>query len=153
MIIEGEIAYEPDTYDSIEYDTITYEPITYEPITYEPNELAQRDLNLREIRENILQKKAYLKRIMSTLKKEIGTNQELNTILSDYEESVSVLRKKKEEQVIYFELMQDYLDKITNDSDLTAEALIRAKDDQRSILEEMKKVKDELKELAEETSS
>jgi len=163
MIIEGEIAYEPDTYDSIEYDTITYEPITYEPdtlesITYEPdtlepNELAQRDLNLREIRENILQKKAYLKRIMSTLKKEIGTNQELNTILSDYEESVSVLRKKKEEQVIYFELMQDYLDKITNDSDLTAEALIRAKDDQRSILEEMKKVKDELKELVEETSS
>ena len=163
MIIEGEIAYEPDTYDSIEYDTITYEPITYEPdtlesITYEPdtlepNELAQRDLNLREIRENIQQKKAYLKRIMSTLKKEIGTNQELNTILSDYEESVSVLRKKKEEQVIYFELMQDYLDKITNDSDLTAEALIRAKDDQRSILEEMKKVKDELKELVEETSS
>jgi len=153
MIIEGEIAYEPDTYDSIEYDTITYEPITYEPDTLEPNELAQRDLNLREIRENILQKKAYLKRIMSTLKKEIGTNQELNTILSDYEESVSVLRKKKEEQVIYFELMQDYLDKITNDSDLTAEALIRAKDDQRSILEEMKKVKDELKELVEETSS
>jgi len=163
MIIEEEITYEPDTYDSIEYDTITYEPITYEPdtlesITYEPdtlepNELAQRDLNLREIRENILQKKAYLKRIMSTLKKEIGTNQELNTILSDYEESVSVLRKKKEEQVIYFELMQDYLDKITNDSDLTAEALIRAKDDQRSILEEMKKVKDELKELVEETSS
>ena len=153
MIIEGEIAYEPDTYDSIEYDTITYEPITYEPDTLEPNELAQRDLNLREIRENIQQKKAYLKRIMSTLKKEIGTNQELNTILSDYEESVSVLRKKKEEQVIYFELMQDYLDKITNDSDLTAEALIRAKDDQRSILEEMKKVKDELKELVEETSS
>ena len=153
MIIEEEITYEPDTYDSIEYDTITYEPITYEPDTLEPNELAQRDLNLREIRENIQQKKAYLKRIMSTLKKEIGTNQELNTILSDYEESVSVLRKKKEEQVIYFELMQDYLDKITNDSDLTAEALIRAKDDQRSILEEMKKVKDELKELVEETSS
>jgi len=154
MIIEEE----PDTYDSIEYDTIAYEPdtlesITYEPIAYEPNELAQRDLNLREIRENILQKKAYLKRIMSTLKKEIGTNQELNTILSDYEDSVSVLRTKKEEQVIYFELMQDYLDKITNDSDLTAEALIRAKDDQRSILEEMKKVKDELKELVEETSS
>jgi hypothetical protein len=149
MIIEEE----PDTYDSIEYDSITYEPITYEPDTLEPNELAQRDLNLREIRENIQQKKAYLKRIMSTLKKEIGTNQELNTILSDYEESVSVLRTKKEEQVIYFELMQDYLDKITNDSDLTAEALIRAKDDQRSILEEMKKVKDELKELVEETSS
>jgi len=163
MIIEEEITYEPDTYDSITYEPITYEPIayepdtlesiTYEPDTLEPNELAQRDLNLREIRENILQKKAYLKRIMSTLKKEIGTNQELNTILSDYEESVSVLRKKKEEQVIYFELMQDYLDKITNDSDLTAEALIRAKDDQRSILEEMKKVKDELKELVEETSS
>ena len=143
MIIEEEITYEPDTLESI----------TYEPDTLEPNELAQRDLNLREIRENILQKKAYLKRIMSTLKKETGTNQELNTILSDYEESVSVLRKKKEEQVIYFELMQDYLDKITNDSDLTAEALIRAKDDQRSILEEMKKVKDELKELVEETSS
>ena len=163
MIIEEEITYEPDTYDSITYEPITYEPIayepdtlesiTYEPDTLEPNELAQRDLNLREIRENIQQKKAYLKRIMSTLKKEIGTNQELNTILSDYEESVSVLRKKKEEQVIYFELMQDYLDKITNDSDLTAEALIRAKDDQRSILEEMKKVKDELKELVEETSS
>ena len=143
MIIEEEITYEPDTLESI----------TYEPVAHEPNELAQRDLKLREIRENILQKKAYLKRIMSTLKKEIGTNQELNTILSDYEGSVSVLRKKKEEQVIYFELMQDYLDKITNDSDLTAEALIRAKDDQRSILEEMKKVKDELKELVEETSS
>ena len=148
MIIEGEIAYEPITYDSIEYDTITYEPDTLEP-----NELAQRDLNLREIRENILQKKAYLKRNMSMLKQEIGTNQELNTILSEYESSVAELKKKKEEQVMYFELMQDYLDKITNDSDLTAEALIRAKDDQRSILEEMKKVKNELKELAEETSS
>ena len=154
MIVEEE----PDIYDMNAFESDTFEPdtlesIAYEPDTLEPNELAQRDLNLREIRENIQQKKAYLKRIMSTLKKEIGTNQELNTILSDYEESVSVLRKKKEEQVIYFELMQDYLDKITNDSDLTAEALIRAKDDQRSILEEMKKVKDELKELVEETSS
>ena len=115
--------------------------------------LAQRDLKLREIRHEIEQKKAYLKRNMSMLKKEIGTNQELNTILSEYESSVAELKKKKEEQVMYFELMQDYLDKITNDSDLTAEALLRAKDDQRSILEEMKKVKDELKELVEETSS
>jgi hypothetical protein len=63
------------------------------------------------------------------------------------------LKKKKQEQLIYFELMQDYLDKINKDSNLTAEALIRAKDDQRLILEEMKKVKNELAELAEETSS
>ena len=115
--------------------------------------LAERDLKLREIRKEIEKKKMVLKRNMMLLKNEVGTNQELKTILSDYEESVADLQKKKQEQVIYFELMQDYLDKITNDSDLTAEALIRAKDDQRSILEEMKKVKNELKELAEETSS
>ena len=115
--------------------------------------LAERDLKLREIRKEIEKKKMVLKRNMMLLKNEVGTNQELKTILSDYEESVADLQRKKQEQVIYFELMQDYLDKITNDSDLTAEALIRAKDDQRSILEEMKKVKNELKELAEETSS
>ena len=152
MIVDTE---EKDIYEPIDFEPIDFEPIPYEhmPIEYGPNELAQRDLKLREIRDKIEQKKAYLKRNMSMLKKEIGTNQELNEILSDYESSVAELKKKKEEQVIYFELMQDYLDKITNDSDLTAEALIRAKDDQRSILEEMKKVKDELKELAEETSS
>lgn len=115
--------------------------------------LAERDLKLREIRKEIEKKKMVLKRNMMLLKNEVGTNQELKTILSDYEESVADLQRKKQEQVIYFELMQDYLDKITNDSDLTAEALIRTKDDQRSILEEMKKVKNELKELAEETSS
>ena len=115
--------------------------------------LAERDLKLREIRTEIEKKKMVLKRNMMLLKNEVGTNQELKSILSDYEESVADLQKKKQEQVIYFELMQDYLDKITNDSDLTAEALIRTKDDQRSILEEMKKVKNELKELAEETSS
>jgi len=49
--------------------------------------------------------------------------------------------------VIYFELMNDYLDKISHDTDLTSEALIRAKDDQGRILEEMKKVKKELQEL------
>ena len=114
--------------------------------------LAERDLKLKEIRNKIKQKKMVLKRNMNLLKKDINTNKELKQILSDYEQSVADLQKKKQEQVIYFELMQEYLDKITNDSDLTAEALIRAKDDQRSILEEMKKVKNELKELAEETS-
>jgi len=115
--------------------------------------LAERDIQLREIRKKINNKKMQLKRNMSMLKQEIGTNEELKQILSDYENSVEELKKKKQEQLIYFELMQDYLDKINNDSDLTAEALIRAKDDQRSILEEMKKVKNELAELAEETSS
>ena len=115
--------------------------------------LAERDMKLREIRQKINNKKMQLTRNMSMLKNEIGTNQELKQILSDYEHSVEELKKKKQEQLIYFELMQDYLDKINNDSDLTAEALIRAKDDQRSILEEMKKVKNELTELAEETRS
>lgn len=115
--------------------------------------LAERDMKLREIRKKIHNKKMQLKRNMSMLKQEIGTNEELKQILSDYESSVEELKKKKQEQLIYFELMQDYLDKINNDSDLTAEALIRAKDDQRLILEEMKKVKNELSELTEETSS
>ena len=115
--------------------------------------LAERDIQLREIRKKINNKKMQLKRNMSMLKQEIGTNEELKQILSDYENSVEELKKKKQEQLIYFELMQDYLDNINKDSDLTAEALIRAKDDQRSILEEMKKVKNELAELAEETSS
>ncbi len=115
--------------------------------------LAERDMQLREIRKKIYNKKMQLKRNMSMLKQEIGTNEELKQILSDYENSVEELKKKKQEQLIYFELMQDYLDKINNDSDLTSEALIRAKDDQRLILEEMKKVKNELSELAEETSS
>jgi hypothetical protein len=110
-------------------------------------------MKLREIRKKINNKKMQLKRNMSMLKQEIGTNDELKQILSDYEESVEELKKKKQEQLIYFDLMQDYLDKITNDSDLTAEALIRAKNDQRSILEEMTKVKNELKELVEETQS
>jgi hypothetical protein len=115
--------------------------------------LAERDIQLREIRKKINNKKMQLKRNMSMLKQEIGTNEELKQILFDYENSVEELKKKKQEQVIYFELMQDYLDKINKDSNLTAEALIRAKDDQRLILEEMKKVKNELSELAEETSS
>lgn len=115
--------------------------------------LAERDMQLREIRKKIYNKKMQLKRNMSMLKQEIGTNEELKQILSDYESSVEELKKKKQEQLIYFELMQDYLDKINKDSNLTAEALIRAKDDQRLILEEMKKVKNELSELAEETSS
>ena len=115
--------------------------------------LANRDIQLREIRKKINNKKMQLKRNMSMLKQEIGTNEKLKQILVDYESSVEELKKKKQEQLIYFELMQDYLDKINNDSDLTAEALIRAKDDQRLILEEMKKVKNELSELAEETSS
>jgi hypothetical protein len=111
--------------------------------------LVERDLQLKDIRNKIIQKKAVLKRNMGMLKKEIHTNQELKSILSDYENSISDLRKKKQEQLVYFELMQDYLDKITNDTDLTVEALVRAKDDQRSILEEMKKVKNELRELTE----
>ena len=115
--------------------------------------LANRDIQLREIRKKSNNKKMQLKRNMSMLKQEIGTNEELKQILSDYENSVEELKKKKQEQLIYFELMQDYLDKINKDSDLTSEALIRAKDDQRSILEEMKKVKNELAELAEETRS
>lgn len=115
--------------------------------------LAERDMKLREIRKKIHNKKMQLKRNMSMLKQEIGTNEELKQILSDYESSVEELKKKKQEQLIYFELMQDYLDKINKDSNLTAEALIRAKDDQRLILEEMKNVKTELSELAEETSS
>ena len=113
--------------------------------------LAERDMKLREIRKKIYNKKMQLRRNMSMLKNEIGTNEELKQILSDYENSVEELKKKKQEQLIYFELMQDYLEKINKDSDLTAEALIRAKEDQRSILEEMKQVKNELQDLVQET--
>ena len=110
-------------------------------------ELAERDTLLRELSNKLITQRAILKRNMSLLKGEIGTNQVLANVLADYELSVDSLRKKKEDQVIYFELMNDYLDKISHDTDLTSEALIRAKDDQGRILEEMKKVKKELQEL------
>lgn len=115
-----------------------------------PRDLAQRDLSLRDIRNKIIEKRAILKRNMGLLKKEIGTNEVLTNVLTDYEMSIEALRKKKQEQIMYFELMGDYLDKITHDSELTEEALVRANLDQRSILEEMEKVKDELRELADE---
>lgn len=107
--------------------------------------LAERDVKLKEIRNKIVVKKALLKRRVNMLTKELGENAFLSEILKDYKNYNQELCNQKKQQIQYFEMMNEYLENIGKDTSLTEDALIRAKEEQKNILEEMIKVKEELK--------
>ena len=111
--------------------------------------IGDRDLRLKQIREEIINKKRVLERNMLILKKDLGENTQLSNVLNDYKEYNRELSEKKKQQVLYFEMMNKYLDDIKRDNSLAEEAIMRANNEQQYILEEMNKVKEELAELLE----
>jgi hypothetical protein len=111
--------------------------------------IGDRDLRLKQIRQEIINKKRVLERNMLILKKDLGENVQLSNVLNDYKEYNRELSEKKRQQVLYFEMMNKYLDDIKRDNSLTEEAILRANNEQQYILEEMNKVKMELEELLE----
>lgn len=111
--------------------------------------IVDRDLRLKQIRQEIINKKRVLERNMLILKKDIGENAHLSNVLNDYKEYNRELSEKKRQQVLYFEMMNKYLDDIKRDNSLAEEAILRANSEQQYILEEMNKVKRELGELLE----
>ena len=115
-------------------------------------EIAATDISLRNIREAIKNKRQVLQKNMELLKQENGTNAILQGMLKDYKESLDALKIKKQEQLAYFDIMQEYLDKITQDSNITEESLERARMDQHALINEMKTVQEELKNLVDESN-
>ena len=110
-------------------------------------EVAIRDIKIEHIKCELEHKKKNLLKKLILLNKNVKENSFLEDVVGDYKKYNDFIVKQKKEQLDAFNIILEYLDRITMESKLTDVALGRAQHDQKTILREMDKIKDELDEM------
>jgi cell division septum initiation protein DivIVA len=109
--------------------------------------LAERDLLLDQIDKQIKAKKELLIKKSKQLKKKEEVNEFLDGVKNDYNKYYNYIIKEKEQQYEAMNMLKEYLDDLINSEKLVNNQLKTAKLDQKQILDEMSKIKNELDEL------
>lgn len=109
--------------------------------------LAERDLYLLQIEQEIKNKKQLLVKKKKELDKKYKLNQYLNNVKDDYSRYYDYILKEKQQQHMALLLLKDYINDLMKTENLVDEQLRSAKYDQKDIIHEIDKVKEELDEL------
>jgi|UniRef100_A0A6C0KQT5 hypothetical protein len=109
--------------------------------------LAQRDLNLLQIEQEIMNKKYLLVNKKKDLDKKQKLNNYLDTVKDDYTKYYDFIVKEKQQQYNALLLLKEYMNDLTKTENLVDEQLRSVKHDQKDIIREIDKVKNELDEL------
>lgn len=110
-------------------------------------EVAVRDIKVEHIKCELEHKKKILLKKLVLLNKNVKENSFLEDVVSDYKKYNNFIVKQKKEQLDAFNIILEYLNRITMETELTDVALERAQHDQKTILREMDKIKEELDEM------
>lgn len=111
--------------------------------------LAERDLQLIQIEQEIMNKKRLLVKKKKELDKKYDSNHYLSGIKDDYTKYYDYIVKEKQQQHNALLLLNEYINDLMKTEHLVDEQLRTAKHDQKDILKEIDKVKVELDELIE----
>jgi hypothetical protein len=111
--------------------------------------LAERDLQLIQIEQEIMNKKKFLVKKKKDLDNKYKLNHYLSGIKDDYTKYYDYIVKEKQQQHNALLLLNEYINDLLNTEHLVDEQLRTAKHDQKDILKEIDKVKVELDELIE----
>lgn len=111
--------------------------------------LAERDLYLIQIEKEIKNKKILLVKKKKELEKKKTLNHYLSDVKEDYNKYYDYIVDEKQQQYNALLLLKEYMNDLVKTEQLVDEQIITAKYDQKDIIGEIDKVKDELDELIE----
>ncbi len=106
--------------------------------------IAERDLKLLEIEDLIKSKTEMLLKKKSEIEKKEKVNKFLGTIKNDYKKYHNYIMKEKEDQYRAMDILNQYVNYLSSDEEITSKYLDNVKHDQKEILNEMDKLKHEL---------
>jgi hypothetical protein len=111
--------------------------------------LAERDLHLLQIETEIKNKKRLLIKKKKDLDKKSKVNHYLSDVKKNYSKYYNHIVKEKQQQYNALLLLEEYMEDLMKTEKLVDDQLRVAKHDQKDIIREIDKVKDELNELIE----
>jgi hypothetical protein len=111
------------------------------------NKLATRDLKLIQIYEEIKNKKKLILKKKKDLAKKKNVNAYLEIVNNDYENYYNYILDQKKKELEAMNILNEYIDDLVNTDKLVDTQLKTAKRDQREILNEISKIKEELDQL------
>lgn len=109
--------------------------------------LAKRDLHLMQIEAEIKHKKRMLVKKKKEVDKKHKLNEYLTGVKDDYSKYYDYILNEKQQQFNALNLLKEYMGDLMKTEHLVNEQLRTAKYDQKDILHEIDKVKQELDEI------
>lgn len=140
---------QPDDSMGMQMDQLEFE--NQEPETPELNhkdiDLAKRDQYLLKIEDEIQLRRRFLLEKQKKLEKLSRQNHFLETIKDDYENYHNYIVEQKEGQIRAMNSIKQYVEDLIVSGKLTDQDIRQAKDDQREITNEVKKIREKINEI------
>ena len=109
--------------------------------------LALRDHKIYQLKSEVENRKRMLCAKRQQLKATASENVLLNDVLADYEKYNNHIISQRNKQIAYFETLNQYIDNITTDLQMTDTKLKESKYEQREILKEISLLKKDIDDL------
>jgi len=106
--------------------------------------IAERDLKMMELEDLIKAKQEMLLKKKAEIEKKTKVNKFLGTVKNDYQKYHTYIMKEKEEQYKAMDILNQYVNYLSTDEDVTNKYLESIKNDRKEILGEMNRLKYEL---------
>lgn len=113
--------------------------------------LAVRDHKIFQLKSEVENRKRMLCAKRQQLQSTARENTLLNDVLADYEKYNNHIISQRNKQIAYFETLNQYIDNITTDLQMTDTKLKESKYEQREILKEISLLKKEIDDLVKTT--
>ena len=136
--------------DQLEFENLDFDPTNFEnpePNNYNEIDLAKRDQYLLKIEDEIQLRRRFLLEKQKKLEKLSRQNHFLETIKDDYENYHNYIVEQKEGQIRAMNSIKQYVEDLIVSGKLTDQDIRQAKDDQREITSEVKKIREKINEI------
>lgn len=140
---------EPEKPEDMQIDELEFgnqEPETHE-LNHNDIDLAKRDQYLLKIEDEIQLRRRFLLEKQKKLEKLSRQNHFLETIKDDYENYHNYIVEQKEGQIRAMNSIKQYVEDLIVSGKLTDQDIRQAKDDQREITNEVKKIREKINEI------
>ena len=122
-----------------------------EVVAYKLTPLAKRDLEFMQIQKLIDLKRKFLIEKKQKIKFITNQNRFLEEVKNDYNKYYNYISKQKEDQIKALGLINEYINRLTINGQLSKQNINDAKEEQKKILKEIKTIKSGLDALINET--
>ena len=136
--------------DQLEFENLDFDPTNFEnpePNNYNEIDLAKRDQYLLKIEDEIQLRRRFLLEKQKKLEKLSRQNHFLETIKDDYENYHNYIVEQKEGQIRAMNSIKQYVEDLIVSGKLTDQDIRQAKDDQKEITNEVKKIREKINEI------
>jgi len=114
-------------------------------------DLATRDHKIIQLKAELENRKKLLCMKRRQLKSNVRENHFLKDVVDDYDTYNKHIISQKEKQVVFLQMLNQYIDNINQDLSLTNNQLQNSKNEQREILKEITYLKNEIDDLVKTT--